>query len=98
MKNLAAVFALAAGLAAPAMAQDAEPRPTLAEVMAGATAMATAANAFLFVTNAEGGWVCALNVSSNHFAAIARGDDVVAEQTTPSTVCVPATHFENAME
>ena len=88
----------AAALPTLAAAQDAEPRPSLAEVMEGATAMATAANAFLFVTNAEGGWVCALNVSSNHFAAIARGDDVVAEQTTPSTVCVPATHFENAME
>ena len=94
----AAAFTLVAALAAPAVAQDAESRPTLAEVMEGATAMATAASAFLFVTNAEGGWVCALNISSNHFAALARGDDVVAEQTTPSTICVPATHFENAME
>lgn len=98
MRLTVTLAAMAALAAAPVFAQDAEPRPTLAEVMEGATAMATAANAFLFVTNAEGGWVCALNVSSNHFAAIARGDDVVAEQTTPSTVCVPATHFENAME
>lgn len=92
---------LTLGLAAtvsvgPATAAD--DRPSLDEVMTGATAMATVANGYLFVARPDGAWVCAINVTSKHFAALIEGDDVVAEQTTPSTVCVPATHFKNAME
>jgi len=89
---------LASALAVPALAEDAAPRPSLAEVMQGATAMTTVANAFVFVTNPQGGWVCAMNINSNHFAALVRGDDVVAEETVPSALCVPATHFKTAME
>lgn len=80
-----------------ALAAD-ESRPSLAEVMQGATAMTTVANAFVFVTNPQGGWICAINLNSNHFAALVRGDDVVAEQTVPSAFCVPASHFKTAME
>ena len=93
------VFGLVASVAAlPLLAQEAEPRPSLAEVMQGATAMTTVANAYLFVTNESGGWVCAMNINSNHFAALVRGDDVVVEQTVPSALCVPAAHFKSAME
>ncbi|MCB1329891.1 MAG: hypothetical protein KDK28_10800 [Maritimibacter sp.] len=89
-------------LAAPAVAQEAgsadEPRPALAEVMQGATAMAALGSGYLMISNAEGGWICAINVSSNHFVALRDGDDVVAEQTVPGALCVPASHFKNLAE
>jgi len=94
MRRFALLCVLAA---APAVAQD-EPRPSLAEVMDGATAMATIANGYLFVTQPDSAWVCAINANPKHFAALIAGDDVVAEQTVPGTLCVPATHFENLAE
>ncbi len=83
-------------VAGPALSGDV-PRPSLAEAMNGAEAMAAVAN-YLFVAKADGAFVCAINVSSNHFAALIEGDDVVAEQTVPGAVCVPAEHFENLAE
>jgi len=91
-----ALFACFALIAAPALGED-EPRPTLAEAMNGATAMASVGD-YLFVTGANGPMVCAINVSSKHFAALVAGDDVVAEQTVPGAICVPATHFTNLAE
>jgi hypothetical protein len=89
----------AVGLAlAPGWAAADEARPTLAEAMEGATSMTTVANALLFIAKEREAWICAINVSSNHFAALAAGDDVVAEQTVPGALCVPATHFKNLME
>ncbi|MEZ5721749.1 MAG: hypothetical protein R3D59_08840 [Paracoccaceae bacterium] len=93
---LFAGFALVAA-ALPALAQD-EPRPSLAEVMQGATGMAALGSGYLFITNAEGGWMCAINASANHFAALRDGDTVVADQTVPGALCVPATHFQNLAE
>ena len=95
----AALFACWAliALAAPAAAQD-EPRPALAEVMDGATSMASFGSGFLFVANADGGWVCAINASANHLVALRDGADVVAEQTVPGALCVPASHFKNLAE
>lgn len=95
MKRLALLLACAAS---PVLAQDAAPRPSLAEVMKGATAMATVANGYLFVTKPDSAWVCAININSNHFAALIAGDDVVADQTVPGALCVPADHFKNLME
>jgi len=94
MKRLALLCMLAA---APAVAQD-EPRPSLAEVMDGATAMAALGSGWLFVANDAGGWMCAISASSKHFAALLDGDDVVAEQTVPGALCVPADHFKNLAE
>ena len=71
-----ALFACCALIATPALAAD-EPRPSLAEVMTGATALAALGSGYLFVSNAEGGWMCAINASANHFAALRDGDDVV---------------------
>ncbi|WP_281841783.1 hypothetical protein [Sinisalibacter aestuarii] len=88
---------VAAALPTLAAAQDAEPRPTLDEVMQGATAM-TAMAQYLFVAREDGAWVCAININSNHFAALIAGDDVVVDQTVPGAVCVPASHFKNLME
>jgi hypothetical protein len=93
--RLALLLALIAG---PALAEDAAPYPGLDEVMQGATAMTTVADAFVFVAKPDGGWVCAINISSNYFVALRTGDDVVSDQTVPSTLCVPATQFKNAME
>ncbi len=93
MRRIALLFAL---IAAPALAAD-EARPSLAEVMDGATAM-TAFGAYLFVSKADSAWVCAINVSSKHFAALIDGDDVVAEQSVPGAICVPADHFKNLAE
>ena len=98
MTRLAALALAAAGLAGPALAQDAEPRPSLGEAMQGATAMATVANGYLFIAKPDEAWVCAINVNSNHFAALIRGDQVVADQTVPGALCVPATHFKDLME
>lgn len=95
MKRLALILSLATG---PALAQDAEPRPSLAEAMDGAVAMATIANGYLFIAKPDSAWVCAINVNSNHFAALIAGDDVVAEQTVPGALCVPADHFKNLAE
>ena len=92
----ATLFACFALIAAPALGAD-EPRPTLAEVMDGAQAMAAVGN-YLFLTKADGAYVCAINVSAKHFAALVEGDDVVAEQTVPGAICVPAEHFENLAE
>ena len=92
-----ALFACCALVATPAIAAD-EPRPSLAEVMTGATALAALGSGYLFVSNAEGGWMCAINASANHFAALRDGDDVVAEQTQPGALCVPAAHFKNLAE
>ena len=61
----------------------------LAEAMDGAVAMATIANGYLFIAKPDSAWVCAINVNSNHFAALIAGDDVVAEQTVPGSLCVP---------
>ena len=93
----ASLFACVAFVAAPAIADD-EPRPSLAEVMVGATAMAALGSGFLFIANDAGGWMCAINASSKHFAALLDGDDVVAEQSVPGALCVPATHFKNLAE
>jgi len=93
----ASLFACFALIAAPALADD-EPRPSLAQVMDGATAMAALGSGYLFIANQTGGWMCAVNASSKHFAALLDGDDVVAEQTVPGALCVPATHFKNLAE
>ncbi|HHS94625.1 MAG TPA: hypothetical protein ENK63_04730 [Rhodobacterales bacterium] len=99
MSLRAAALGLAASLTAlPLLAQTDEPRPTLAEVMDGATAMTTVANAYVFVAKPGESWLCALNLSSNHFVALLEGDTVVADQTVPSALCVPTTHFKNAVE
>lgn len=90
-------FVLPGAAPAPARAAD-EPRPALDEVMAGATAIAALGTGYLFISNAEGGWMCAINVSANHFAALRDGDTVVAEQTVPGALCVPASHFQNLAE
>ncbi len=93
----APVAALAAAFTAlPALADDA-PRFSLAEAMQDATAMASLGN-YLFVTGAKGPAVCAVSVTSRHFAALIDGDDVVAEQTVPGALCVPAAHFTNLAE
>jgi len=93
MKRLALLFALAAS---PALAEDTF--LSLDEAMAGATAMTTVANAFVFVAKPDGGWICPININSNHFAAVIAGDAVVVDQTRPGAFCVPATHFKNLME
>lgn len=93
-----AAAALAATLLLPAAAPAGDASPTLDEVMQGATAMATIADAYLFVARPDGGWVCALNISSNHFAALVDGDVVVVEKTVPGAVCIPATNVQNLME
>jgi hypothetical protein len=95
MKRFALLLALVPGAA---LAQDAPLRPSLAEVMQGATSMATVANGYLFVAKPDSAWVCAINVNSNHFAALIAGDDVVADQTVPGALCLPADHFKNLME
>jgi len=92
-------LALAASLTAgPLVADDAEPRPSLDEAMRGATAIAALGNGYLFIAQEDAAWVCAVNVNSNHFAAMIAGDRVVVEQTVPGTLCVPATHFKNLVE
>ncbi len=95
----AALFACCAliALAAPLRAED-EPRPSLAEVMQGATALTALGSGYVMVANADGGWLCAVNVSAKHFVALRDGDDVVAEQTVPGALCVPASHFKNLAE
>jgi hypothetical protein len=95
MKRLALLLACTAS---PAIAQDAAPRPSLAEVMQGATSMATVASGYLFVAKPDSAWICAININSNHFAALIAGDDVVVDQTVPGALCVPADHFKNLME
>jgi len=98
MSRVAAGVAVIAALAGPALAQVTEERIPLHEAMQGATAMATVANGYLFIAKPDSAWVCAINVNSSHFAALIRGDDVVADQTVPGALCLPASHFKDLME
>jgi hypothetical protein len=81
--------------AAPNMAAAQDTSMSLAEAMKGASAMTTLANAFIFITSDAGEYVCALELQSNYFASLAKGDPAKAEETQPGSICVPATEFKN---
>jgi len=96
MRGVALTCALVLA-AASATGEDAA-GPALAEVLSGAQAMAAVGTGFLFVAKEDSAWVCAISANPKHFAALMAGDDVVAEQTVPGALCVPADHFKNLAE
>lgn len=81
--------------AAPSAATAQDTSMSLGEAMKGATAMTTLANAFVFITSDAGEYVCAIELQSNYFASLAKGDPAKAEETQPGSICVPASEFKN---
>jgi hypothetical protein len=71
----------------------AEEHPALAEVLDGATSMASPAPGFLMVVRPDGAFLCGLNLNPNYFAA--RADGRAADFEPPAAICIPAADIEN---
>lgn len=94
MKTLK-TLALCIAFAAPTLAAAQDTSKSLEDVMKGATAMTTLANAFLFVSGDAGEYICAIELQSNYFRSLAQGEAAKAGETQPASICVPATEFKN---
>lgn len=95
LKTLALCIAFAAPTLAATASQAQDTSKSLEDVMKGATAMTTLANAFLFVSGDAGEYICAIELQSNYFRSLAQGEAAKAGETQPASICVPATEFKN---
>ena len=87
--------ALVLAVSMPVMVQ-ANGLPRLADVMKGATAIATLHDGSILVAKPEGGYLCVLDVADVYFQALAQGQPEIVR--TPAAICTSVDNFKTIGE